>query len=385
MKIVHICLGAFYPDGYSYQENMLPKFHKKLGYDVFVVAGLDVFDENGKIKWLPEGQEYVDDVGIQICRLNLKGNKKIAKKLKNYSGLYKILLRIDPDIIFVHNCQFICINELVTYLKNKENVVCYVDNHADFSNSATNWASRKILHGILWKHCAQAIQPYVKKFYGVLPARVDFLKEVYKLPEKKCELLVMGADDEMVEMTDNEEVKKQVRRDYNIADDDFLVITGGKIDAFKKQTLLLMDAVNSINSDKIKLIVFGSVTPDLKDDVEKRCSNKVKYIGWQKATYSYYLFAASDLVVFPGRHSVFWEQVVAQGIPMVCKYWNGTDHVDVGGNVIFLTKDNASEIQEKIEYLLANPLEYEKMKFIAKNKGMKVFSYKEISKRAIEV
>ena len=127
------------------------------------------------------------------------------------------------------------------------------------------------------------------------------------------------------------------------------------------------------------------MTPDLKDDVEKRCSNKVKYIGWQKATYSYYLFAASDLVVFPGRHSVFWEQVVAQGIQIVCKYWNGTDHVDVGGNVIFLTKDNASEIQEKIEYLLANPLEYEKMKFIAKNKGMKVFSYKEISKRAIEV
>ena len=29
MKIVHLCLGCFYIDNYSYQENMLPKFHKE--------------------------------------------------------------------------------------------------------------------------------------------------------------------------------------------------------------------------------------------------------------------------------------------------------------------------------------------------------------------
>ncbi len=30
MKIVHMCLGCFYPDNYSYQENMLPKYHKEM-------------------------------------------------------------------------------------------------------------------------------------------------------------------------------------------------------------------------------------------------------------------------------------------------------------------------------------------------------------------
>ena len=49
MKIVHLCLASFYPDNYSYQENLLPKFHKELGYDVEVIASTQSFDEYGKV------------------------------------------------------------------------------------------------------------------------------------------------------------------------------------------------------------------------------------------------------------------------------------------------------------------------------------------------
>lgn len=52
MKVVHLCLGCFFPDNYSYQENMLPKFHKQLGYDVEVIASLATFDKNGKASFL---------------------------------------------------------------------------------------------------------------------------------------------------------------------------------------------------------------------------------------------------------------------------------------------------------------------------------------------
>ena len=49
MRITHLCLACFFPDGYSYQENMLPKYHKKLGHDVSVIASLQTFDKNGKV------------------------------------------------------------------------------------------------------------------------------------------------------------------------------------------------------------------------------------------------------------------------------------------------------------------------------------------------
>ena len=38
---------------------------------------------------------------------------------------------------------------------------------------------------------------------------------------------------------------------------------------------------------------------------------------------------------------MFWEQVVAQGIPMVVKYWEGNLHIDFSkGNVEFLYNDS---------------------------------------------
>ena len=171
---------------------------------------------------------------------------------------------------------------------------------------------------------------------------------------------------------------------YGIADDDFLVMTGGKIDKWKTQTLLLMNAVQNIDRKNLKLVVFGSVTQELEEKVKKLADGqKVQYIGWVQAKDSYDYFAAADLVVFPGRHSVFWEQVTGQGIPMLVKDWPGTHHVDLGGNVAFLKNDCVEEIQEKIEELLDNPDEYKKMKKVAMEKGMKVFSYRNIAERAL--
>ena len=41
------------------------------------------------------------------------------------------------------------------------------------------------------------------------------------------------------------------------------------------------------------------------------------------------------------------------------------------------------KLKNKIEYLIDNPQEYQKMKQVAQEKGMKVFSYKNIAKRAV--
>ncbi|MDO5144139.1 MAG: glycosyltransferase family 4 protein [bacterium] len=385
MKIVHLCLGAFFPDGYSYQENMLPKFHQKMGYDVEVIASLVTFDKDGYFTLYPQAKTYQNEYGIRVTRLDYKKPRRLYQPLRRFEGLQKALEEAAPDILFIHNCQFMDIDVVTRYVANRPMQV-YVDNHADYSNSAKNPISRWILHGLLWKHCAHVIEPYTARFYGVLPARVDFLKDVYHLPAEKCELLVMGADDEAVQAASAPEVRRAIRDRYGIGENDFLVMTGGKIDAYKTQTLLLMEAVRGIENSRVKLLVFGSVTPDLKEKVTALADGeKVQYIGWIKAEDSYGLFAAAELAVFPGRHSVFWEQVAAQGIPMLVKDWPGTHHVDLGGNVRFLTKDSAEEIQEWIIRLSDRSEAYQRMKDIATNKGMYAFSYARIARAAIEI
>ena len=242
-----------------------------------------------------------------------------------------------------------------------------------------------MLHKGLWKFCVKQIEPYVTKFYGVLPARVDFLKELYGLPDEKCELLVMGADDVFVNEASEPKIRDSIRKKYGIRADDFLIMTGGKIDAWKTQTLLLMKAVSNIPEEKVRLIVFGSVSDELQDKVNTLVDGKkVQFIGWMSSKASYELFASSDLVIFPGRHSVFWEQVAGQGIPMIVKDWKGTHHVDLGGNVRFLRNDSVDEIKNNIEDLFTHKMKYEQMKNVAENKGKKYFSYFEIAKKAID-
>lgn len=383
MKIVHICLCGAMTDGLTYQENIITKYHRRMGYEVTVISSQYIWDTKGK-KVLTDKTTYLNDDDVKMIRLPIRYGT-VDNRLKVYPSLYRTVEHEEPDILFVHDCQFLDVRVLAKYLRKHPNVKAFVDNHVDYSNGAHGWLSKNILHKILWRHCAQRIEPFVTRFYGVLPARVDFLKELYDLPAEKCALLVMGGDDEKVEQAAHPEVRARIRAQYGIDEDNFLVMTGGKIDAYKTQTLLMMEAVQRIQNERIRLIVFGSVAPELKEKVDALADGKkVQYIGWVQANDSYDYFAAADLVVFPGRHSVFWEQVAAQGIPMLVKDWPGTHHVDLGGNVRFLTEDSAQEIQNEIERLINHPEEYRRMKRVALEKGMHEFSYAEIAKRAIE-
>ena len=239
---------------------------------------------------------------------------------------------------------------------------------------------------IALKHCAHLIEPYTTKFYGVLPARVDFLRNIYKLPKEKVELLVMGADDEKVEEAKSLNLRNQIRKKYDIKPSDFLIVTGGKIDNAKKQTLLLMKAVKQIKTKHVKLIIFGSIINELKEEVNALVDgDRIQYIGWIKSEDSYKHFAAADLVVFPGRHSVFWEQVVGLGVPCIFKYWHGTTHVDVGDNCMFLHEESVEEMKEKIEILLNDEEIFRKLKDSAETKGVKQFSYLRIAEQSLRV
>lgn len=382
-KILHLCLSGPVTDGWNYQDNLLSKYHVKLGYEVTIICSQWIWGTEGKIEKIQE-TNYFNENGVKMIRLPLCGGN-IQSKFKHFIGLYAAIAKEKPDIIFLHGVANIDNGIITKYCKRNPKVVLYADNHADFSNSATNWLSKKVLHEVIWRFFAHKLIPYAKAFYGVLPARVDFLKEMYGLPAEKCKLLVMGADDELVEAAAVPQVKEKVRKEYGIAEDDFLVMTGGKIDKWKTQTLLLMEAVQNIKSQKVKLVVFGSVVPELKEEVSALADGrKVQYIGWVQSQDSYKYFAAADLVVFPGRHSVFWEQVAGQGIPMLVKDWPGTHHVDLGGNIEFLSKDSADEMKEKIEDICYNKYKYEKMREIAQKKGMECFSYKKIAQNAIK-
>ncbi len=382
MKILHICHQ--YTESLSYQENYLPKYQKKEGYEVALVATNWEYDENGDRKEI-EPYTRVNKDGIKIIKVRIKKGKSYFSKINELEGLKEILEEERPDVIFLHGCQHIYIKTVVNYVKKNSGVKVIVDNHADYSNSATSWVSKNILHRIFWRHYAKMIEPYTEIFYGVLPSRVKFLTELYGIPAEKCELLVMGADDELAEKAEQE--KNTVREELGIGEEEPFLITGGKINATKKQTLLLMEAVNAINQKGIlqqplKLLIFGSVVPELKEEFDGLCNENIQYLGWMKSEETYRYVAAADLAVYPGRHSVLWEQTAAQGIPMVVKFWDGTDHVNVADNVKFLYQDTAEELEKVLTEIFIDGETLKVLKAGAE-KGKGEFLYSRIAQKSL--
>ena len=138
MKITHLSFVSTFSDGYSYQENILPLYHKKLGHEVSVITSQQVYNEEGELCFTGK-TEYLNEYGIPVLRLKYKKPVKIYVKLRRFSGLYEALEKAETDILFIHGCQFLDIDVVVEYLKKHPRVSVYVDNHADFSNSARNW------------------------------------------------------------------------------------------------------------------------------------------------------------------------------------------------------------------------------------------------------
>lgn len=384
MKIVHICLAAVYIEGFGYQENILPKCHKAMGYEVTVLTSDSVFDKNYMQKIRKE-KDYINQYGIHVITLKRSKRYGYYSKFRDYANLYNELQKEKPSIIFVHGGQFVALKDVIDYCKCNPDVKLYIDQHGDYYNMRLDrWQDRFVQYWIYGFWMRRAI-PYVNKFWGVTPWRCQYLNEVYRIPKEKIGLLVMGGDDSNIHFNEKKQIRSQIRKMLFLKESDFVLITGGKIDC-NKNIHVLMQAVAELDKDNLKLIVFGQ--PDKKmlpliDDFSKNVH--IINIGWIDSNKVYDYFLASDLAIFPGTHSVLWEQACACGIPGIFKDWVGMRHVDVGGNAIFINGDDKNEIKNVVSKILDSPKMYKTMREVAEKKAIPYFSYKEISKRAIEI
>lgn len=388
MKIVHLCLGNYYADGFGYQENIITKYHKEEGFDVTVIASRVNYNKKTVEQFLDEAKEYFNIDGIKIKRINYKYTSsrilfKISKTLRLYNNLFEELTKESPDIIFIHGAQFWDIKQIGKYKELNKDVTIYADNHADYINSAKKFLSKNVLHKIIWRYKIKNFLPYCKKFWGVTPNRCNFLREVYKVPADKIDLLPMGADSNKIDFAHKYEIRELIRKKFFLQPDDFIVISGGRIDK-RKNIHHLITAINQIQNPNIKLLLIGTATEEMKEIIEKISeSDYVKKVGWVNSEDIYDYFLASDLAVFPGTHSVLWEQAVGTGVPCIFRRWEGMDHVDVGGNCKFIDKGDVEEIIKNIKEVYNNKQDYNIMKNIAETKGAKIFSYREIAKKSI--
>ena len=359
MKIVHIVLAG-YRDDFAYQENLLSQKHRELGYEVTVITSQLYVDENKQRRFQDVGT-FVNKYGVKVIVLPCTTHVNALRLFINESkGLSQALQNENPDILFVHNFMYKDVHQVLRYARRHPELPVYVDCHLDYYNT-----SYETLYGrfkaIITGRRARCLVPVTRQFWGTTPWRVDFMRDVYRLPADKVDFLLMGSDENKTIHKNRQEVRSRVRAQYGIPDDAFLLVTGGKLDRRKQQHLLL-EAARRMAGENVFLLVFGAPSAEMKDSFAAYAGDKnIVQVGWVSADDTYDLFLASDFAVFPGTHSVLWEEAVACAVPIMTRHWEGMEHINHCDNAILLPEVTVDTLVDNIRSAM-QPERYEALR-----------------------
>lgn len=380
MKIVHIAPNAPYNDYWGYQENLLPKYQKKLGNEVTLIITNMMHQDDKIIE--TECNDYILNDGVRVIRRKYK--KYLIPKITNlfaFMPVYNLLNEIKPDFIFYHGLVSCTIFDVIKYKKKHPDCKIVQDNHLDYNiGNKFSTIKGKILR-LYYRNINKKSIKYIDRIYGVTPWRKIYAEDYFKIPNSKTDVLIMGADDDKMKLDEKDRIRKKIRYKYKISDNQFLIVTGGKIDK-KKKIDILMKACSEV--DGVTLLIFGSVSNEIKKDFNKLCKNSnIIYVGWIKADKVYDYFYAADLAFFPGQHSVLWEQACASKVPCVFEEWDKMNHVNNGGNSDFITPITVDSIKNKINELKFTD-KYFQMKQIAESNKTDIYLYSQIAIKSLE-
>lgn len=387
MKILHIAPNAPYNEGWSYQENLLPKYQAWLGNDVTLIIS-NTTHEGSRVVETKE-ETFRSKGGFKVIRLKRRKMNipKIGSLFAKLENLYSYLLNLKPDFVFFHGLQSYSILDVIRYKKEvSNNLIIVQDNHLDYNiGYKTGGLKENVLYFLckwIYRYLNRKSIRFVSKVYGVTPWRKTYAEDFFGIPKAKTDVLIMGADDEKINFQERFVIRQRIREKYQIGEEDFLVLSGGKIEGNKKLDLLIK-ACNGI--PKLKLLLFGNIQESIKEEMDEliRNAENTIYIGWIRADDFYDYCFAADLVAFPGQHSVLWEQACATKTPCIFSKWEGMDHVNNGGNSTFFESLDVECMRKQICNSIFTEKYYE-MKKIAESDKTDIYLYSNIAKKSLE-
>lgn len=379
MRILNICMGAPFTEGYTYQDNLLSEYQVKLGHEVTVLTTTRTRDANGHITEVAPEDKLLAN-GVRLVRLRAPG--RLQQFLGLYRGLNQAIERLSPQFIFVHGLGSFVTQAAIRYKQKHTEVKIVADNHQDKGTTYTDhfpfnlqlWFFRYKWHS--WVHS-------VEKVYGTTSWRKTFARIYYGIPEEKLDTLIMGIDSDHLPI-DHMLVRRAIREELGIPQDAFLFVTGGKLD-HHKHTLEAMKAFGNQPGDNARFLLFGAVLPEIKEEFDTLLNNdsRMKYIGYVKSQEVHKYFLAADFGLFPGRHSVLWEEAIGCGLPCLFHKYEEHDHTEICENCIRMTSHDEKDIQAVLERVLDNKAFYEKLKRQSLL-AAKEYSYHTIAKKSLE-
>lgn len=359
MKVVHVC--QYWNENFSYQENLLPEYQKKLGHDVTVITS-----EYSNFSIEKKSGEYLER-NYKVIRLKTFWNFK--NRFVKFKGLEKKLIELKPDFIFFHGTYSPDLKIVINY-KVKTNCKLVLDNHADLENSGKNIIWRKLYYEIFQKRYHKINSKNIERYFGTTPRRCEFLNKYLGINYSKIELLPIGADVDTL--------KKLPENLLELNNEKFISF-GGKLSK-EKGFKDVIDIFLNLDFPNLKLIIFGKIIDEEINEIIKKNSDKIIYMGWQNRSGTMQILKNSLFTIWPKLHTTLIEDSISVGTPVICFKNKNTDHL-IGE---FLESSTLKSLEKSIKLLIEDKVYYEKLK----NKTLifsKILSYYKIAEISLNV
>lgn len=354
MKIVHVCISAPYIDGWGYQENLLPQYLQKKGIENYIIASANDFPSylsSQEIKDIKSrgGKYCIGDISVNRIK-----TKHLSTSFLIPFGLKKVLEEINPDVIFHHNFNCTSLPIAARFAKRKK-IPLMVDNHADVINMSHNRLWVFVYYKLFIGLTCKIFQKEIIKAYGVSHSRCEFVKVYYGINQKKIDFLPIGAD---VDLADTIPSKETIRKNYGFENQDFILVSGGKM-GIEKGTDKLISVVEELKKDypQLKLVLFGSME-DEATSIQANQSHAVSLYGWCDRIKTLELLKMADLACWPIHHTTLIEDAISVSTPLIVRKTDTTEHL-VEGNGIWIEDGSVDSIKKAL-LLFLNQNEWQK-------------------------
>ena len=374
MKIFNICNGC-YTEGWGYQENLLPEYEAKAGYNTFVFASRNHFpsyiDDDERNSIIKRGASYVYN-GVHIYRYNTYLHT--PGMVFFTSRLFRTLLKERPEIVFQHGIHLSLLKCVLYKLIYKDSVI-FVDSHTDYINQSKKLLWNFVLRRILLSGVGIVSYPFVTKYYGVSPGRCEYLRDVYHICPSKISLLPIGFDVDLVNQIDGNDFRKV----YNIPNDAFILCIGGKLEE-KKGTIILINSYKKLKRtfQNLRLIVFGKIL-DESTQIAVSSDNSIINAGWCDRYKTIQILKQSQIAIWPIHHTTLIEDAVGSATPIIVRMTGNTQHL-VEKNGVLMSKGDENELISAIENIYNNYSVYKRGAIDIQNK----YSYHSIVRHILD-
>ena len=318
MRIVHI-EDFFFPKA-GYQINLLTRIQAEAGHEVIIITSeMKKLPSNhliffGSANTEADDQSFSERTSVRVCRMPLLGF--YSGRAIYCPGIFRFIDSLSPDALYVHGVDtLIGMQSILRSSRMRYPLV--MDSHM------VEFASVNPLSGRFRKLYRRFITPSILRngIPIIRVADVDYLEKCLGIPLVRTKYLPLGTDIDNMKM--ERETGKNLRAEYGIPEDTFLVIYAGKLD-LEKGGQFLADAIKDefrlVGGREITLMVIGNVAGEYGVQVERTMAaskNRVIRVPTQDYSEISKFYKAADLAIYPKQCSMSFFDVQACEVPVV--------------------------------------------------------------------